>query len=53
MSDPAASAVRLETVLRRFGHTADLKDGKISVDGVEIDFVEVEPAILVVSLHVV
>lgn len=32
-------------MLRRFGHTADLNDGKIPVDGVELDFVAVEPAI--------
>jgi 4,5-dihydroxyphthalate decarboxylase len=37
--------VHLKTVLRRFSHTADLKDGKISIDGVQIDFVEVQPAI--------
>jgi 4,5-dihydroxyphthalate decarboxylase len=37
--------VHLKTVLRRFGHTADLTDGKIPIDGVELDFVKVEPAI--------
>src|SRR6202167_3074191 len=39
------SVVHLKTVLRRFGHTADLRDGKIAIDGVQIDFVEVQPAI--------
>jgi 4,5-dihydroxyphthalate decarboxylase len=37
--------VHLKTVLRRFGHTADLNDGKIPIDGVQIDFVDVQPAI--------
>jgi 4,5-dihydroxyphthalate decarboxylase len=37
--------VHLKTVLRRFSHTADLRDGKISIDGVQIDFVDVQPAI--------
>jgi 4,5-dihydroxyphthalate decarboxylase len=37
--------VHLKTVLRRFSHTADLKDGKIPVAGVQLDFVDVEPAI--------
>ncbi len=32
-------------MLRRFGHTADLKDGKIPIEGVQIDFVDVQPAI--------
>jgi 4,5-dihydroxyphthalate decarboxylase len=40
-----ASVLRLKTVLRRFGHTADLRDGKIPIDGVRLDFVDVEPAI--------
>jgi 4,5-dihydroxyphthalate decarboxylase len=37
--------VHLKTVLRRFGHTADLKHGKIPIEGVQIDFVDVQPAI--------
>jgi 4,5-dihydroxyphthalate decarboxylase len=41
----SASRVRCRTVLRRFSHTADFKEGKIPVDGVQIDFVEVQPAI--------
>jgi 4,5-dihydroxyphthalate decarboxylase len=32
-------------VLRRFNHTAELNDGKIPVDGAQIDFVDVQPAI--------
>ena len=39
------SPVHLKTVLRRFSHTADLKDGKIPIEGVRIDFVDVQPAI--------
>ena len=39
------SPVHLKTVLRRFSHTADLKNGKIPIEGVQIDFVEVQPAI--------
>lgn len=37
--------MRLKTVLRRFGHTADLSDRKIPIDGAELDFLKVEPAI--------
>jgi 4,5-dihydroxyphthalate decarboxylase len=37
--------VRLKTVLRRFGHTAELRDGKIPIEGVQLDFVDVQPAI--------
>jgi 4,5-dihydroxyphthalate decarboxylase len=39
------AVAHLKTVLRRFGHTADLRDGKIPIDGVELDFVDVQPAI--------
>jgi 4,5-dihydroxyphthalate decarboxylase len=41
----STSLVRLKTVLRRFSHTADLKDGAIPLEGVQIDFIEVQPAI--------
>jgi 4,5-dihydroxyphthalate decarboxylase len=41
----SGSPPRLATVLRRFGHTADLKDGKIPLDKFGLDFVEVAPAI--------
>jgi 4,5-dihydroxyphthalate decarboxylase len=41
----SGSVVHLKTVLRRFGHTADLRDGKIPIDGVQLDFVDVQPAI--------
>jgi 4,5-dihydroxyphthalate decarboxylase len=41
----ANSPSHLKTVLRRFGHTADLKDRKIPIEGVQIDFVDVQPAI--------
>jgi 4,5-dihydroxyphthalate decarboxylase len=37
--------VRLRTVLRRFGHTADLRDGSVPIDGVQLDFIDVQPAI--------
>jgi 4,5-dihydroxyphthalate decarboxylase len=37
--------VHLKTVLRHFGHTADLNDGKIPIEGVQIDYVDVQPAI--------
>jgi 4,5-dihydroxyphthalate decarboxylase len=39
------SSVHLKAVLRHFGHTADLRDGKIPIEGVQIDFVDVQPAI--------
>jgi 4,5-dihydroxyphthalate decarboxylase len=42
---PNSPPLRLTTVLRRFGHTADLKDGKIPLADVRLDFVEVGPAI--------
>lgn len=35
----------LKTVLRRFAHTALLNDGKIPIEGVRLDFVDVQPAI--------
>jgi 4,5-dihydroxyphthalate decarboxylase len=41
----SGSVVHLKTVLRRFNHTADLRDGKIPVDGVKLDFLDVQPAI--------
>lgn len=41
----SGSVVHLRTVLRRFGHTADLRDGKIPIGGVQLDFVDVQPAI--------
>jgi hypothetical protein len=41
----SGSVVHLKTVLRRCSHTADLRDGKIPVDGVKLDFVDVQPAI--------
>jgi 4,5-dihydroxyphthalate decarboxylase len=41
----SASPLRLKTVLRRFSHTADLRDGKIPLKGVQLDFVDVQPAI--------
>ena len=41
----SGSVVHLKTVLRRFSHTADLRDGKIPVDGVKLDFLDVQPAI--------
>jgi 4,5-dihydroxyphthalate decarboxylase len=41
----SGSVVHLKTVLRRFGHTADLKDGRIPIEGVQLDFVDVQPAI--------
>ena len=41
----SGSVVHLKTVLRRFSHTAELRDGKIPIDGVQLDFVNVQPAI--------
>ncbi len=41
----SASAVRLTSVLRKFGHTAALHDGSVPVQGVQLDFVDVAPFI--------
>jgi 4,5-dihydroxyphthalate decarboxylase len=38
-------SLRLKTVLRRFGHTADFIDGKVPVRGAEFDFIDVKPQI--------
>ena len=37
--------VRLTIAVRTHGHTAALKDGRVKMDGVEFDFIEVEPQI--------
>lgn len=45
MTSPAISPVRLKTVLRRSGQTADLNDGRVDIEGIKIDFVDVNPPI--------
>ncbi len=37
--------LRLTASFRNYGHTAALKDGTVSIDGVELDLIEVEPQI--------
>lgn len=42
---PLSQAPKLTASFRTYGHTAALKDGRIGVDGAELDIIEVEPQI--------
>ena len=40
-----AATPRLKIALGTYGHTAALKDGRVKIEGVDADFVEVVPII--------